>query len=783
MKSLVAVIVSIISLFIVSVQASAQSGVVEIYPTDNAREVVERHPAGTTFVFKAGVHRMVYIEPRDNDVFQGEPGAVLNGSRILTDFQQEGDLWVVYGQTQQGYVTTNTLYKVCDDEYPRCNRPEELYFDGLPLRHVSSKGQVTAGTWYFDYDNDRIYFADDPNGRLVETSITAHAFRGSGENNVVIRDLTIEKYATPTQQGTIHVRGGGSWLIDNVTVQWNHGAGISTSDGMRVLNSRFNNNGHLGIHGRGDNLLIEGNEIAYNNWAGHRLQWEAGGTKFSRTDGLVVRNNYVHHNQGVGLWTDIDNINVLFEGNLVTHNLRFGIFHEISYAAIIRNNTLEYNNYGRYGGQIYVSNSSDVEVYNNQVVVGDDQGDSIAIFHKERGSGVHGPWLSRNINVYNNTIVFTAGTGWAGAVLHYRTPGNWSNSTNTFDGNTYYVADADYRHWTWDGNRMTWSEFRDRYGQESNGQLIAASLPDLAELTVTGSLTEAPVIPGFAWQHEVDGASPWYHLTLRKDGQILLDQWYSADEVCQGAICTVNPNLELKQSGEYFVKVQAWSENTGYSLAKELRFEVSLPVPGQPNGLYVELDGNGRPNLSWSDDEAASWYQVYIGKPDFSQTLYDGWHQKDGALCNNGDCNLTLNVFPENGQYAVYMRSWGPGGFGEWTGPVNFDLNFPAPETVSGLVVDDNNSSSPRFSWASSEGATWYQVWVGTTGDQPQTFHLQWYDAQTIDCDDGSYCNASTNLDLPAGGEYIWYVRAWGPGGMSTGGEMNGWAEGTLLTP
>jgi len=30
-------------------------------------------------------------------------------------------------------------------------------------------------------------------------------------------------------------------------------------------------------------------------------------------------------------------------------------------------------------------------------------------------------------------------------------------------------------------------------------------------------------------------------------------------------------------------------------------------------------------------------------------------------------------------------------------------------------------------------------------------------------------------------GNYIWYVRAWGPGGFSEGG-IQGWAEGTPFT-
>ena len=110
--------------------------------------------------------------------------------------------------------------------------------------------------------------------------------------------------------------------------------------------------------------LVQGNEIAYNNYLkGVSYGWEAGGTKFVKTRGLIVRSNYVHHNWGTGLWTDIDNINTLVEGNRVIGNANQGIFHEISYAAVIRNNTVQGNGFDRccwlMGAAILVAASPD----------------------------------------------------------------------------------------------------------------------------------------------------------------------------------------------------------------------------------------------------------------------------------------------------------------------------------------------------------------------------------------------------------------------------------------
>ena len=78
---------------------------------------------------------------------------------------------------------------------------------------------------------------------------------------------------------------------------------------------------------------MEGNEIAYNNTAGFTTGWEAGGLKFVLTNGLIVRGNFSHHNDGTGIHCDIDCINTLIENNRVEDNNWRGIFYEISYKA------------------------------------------------------------------------------------------------------------------------------------------------------------------------------------------------------------------------------------------------------------------------------------------------------------------------------------------------------------------------------------------------------------------------------------------------------------------
>ena len=139
-----------------------------------------------------------------------------------------------------------------------------------------------------------------------------------------------------------------------------------------IRNCNVHHNGQLGITAAGSiDLLIETSEIAYNNLAGFKWEWEAGGVKVTNTLNAVFRGNNVHHNTGPGLWADIDAIDTVFEENRVLHNTGPGIFHEISRGAVIRDNTVEGNGFDHsrwlWGAGILVAGSSDVEVYNNVV--------------------------------------------------------------------------------------------------------------------------------------------------------------------------------------------------------------------------------------------------------------------------------------------------------------------------------------------------------------------------------------------------------------------------------
>lgn len=482
---------------------AAQVHQVVVRPGDDVPRLVRSHPAGTTFMFEPGLYRLISrLEVETNDSFIGrDKGVVLNGGRILTNWQRDSNgRYYVTGQSQAGILKAHPDWKPCESGYERCIHPEDLFINRVPSRHVTAYDKLGHGKWFFDYDNDRIYLYDDPNGKVVETSVTDFALIGLA-HNVTIRNITVEMFASPTQIGAIQANGSGDnlstgWVIDNVTAQLNHGIGINLiGHRHRITNSRMNNNALKGFGAggttttQGEGIIVENNEFAYNNWGRAAQGFDCCGLKMVRTDNAIIRGNVAHHNYGKGIWTDIDNRNVLIERNIAYKNVSNGIYHEISWNAIIRDNWAGYNGEmdsdgkGVYHAQIMVVNSSNVEITGNIVVL-DGRGNGIGLQQNTRSeeNGLRfGKPRTNNVWVHHNNILFTktASNGNMGLSATMEQDGAFRPGNNRFDYNVYHVVnDGDmsnkrfiWRSGSYNDVHMDWTGFR-ASGQEINGQLI-----------------------------------------------------------------------------------------------------------------------------------------------------------------------------------------------------------------------------------------------------------------------------------------------------------------------
>lgn len=159
-------------------------------------------------------------------------------------------------------------------------------------------------------------------------------------------------------------------------------AAIRLRDGWEIYGCYGHHNKYSALACDGDDIVIEENELAYNGQYGFRgagtdnrvennnvhhnggigsldVGGDTGGCKIVQSVRFSFITNEVHHNIAVGtqggngLWTDINNIDTLYDGNNVHDNDGAGIFHEVSLGGEIKNNTLTNNGQDNSGGGIH----------------------------------------------------------------------------------------------------------------------------------------------------------------------------------------------------------------------------------------------------------------------------------------------------------------------------------------------------------------------------------------------------------------------------------------------
>lgn len=291
---------------------------------------------------------------------------------------------------------------------------------------------------------------------------TSAAFDSSA-SGVSIIGIEIRNYDTGEWRGAISGLGG-DWLVEGCDIHDNATTGVYLEKGDPVVRGNYIHHNHkLGMSLRyTDGGLVENNEVSYNNWK-DEFNWgvEAGASKFWETTDLVVRGNWSHHNHGPGFWTDNSNIGTLYEDNLIEDNYANGIFHEISYDAVIRNNVIRRNGFDHdvwlWGGGIMIASSQNVEVYGNLL---EDNYNGISMTQQNRGSGTYGTFLLRNNTVHDNTVIDSGLSGAAqdiGSDAIYNSGIRYSNNT--------YVGDVG---WWWYNRSRSWSSWQS-YGNDTGG--------------------------------------------------------------------------------------------------------------------------------------------------------------------------------------------------------------------------------------------------------------------------------------------------------------------------
>jgi hypothetical protein len=217
-------------------------------------------------------------------------------------------------------------------------------------------------------------FVGAPGAILDGQRANYYAFVG-GAPEVTISYLTVQNFGTRggnMNEGVVNHDSAAGWTIDHSTIKDNAGAGVMLGSDDTLSYDCLANNQQYGFSAYSlagpANVVLSHNEIAGNdtyNWEAHQSGCGCtGGGKFWDVNGAVVTDNWIHDNHSVGLWADTNNRGFDIEGNYIDRNYDWGLIYEISYNALIKDNTFVRNglgagpkNTGFPTGAIYLSES------------------------------------------------------------------------------------------------------------------------------------------------------------------------------------------------------------------------------------------------------------------------------------------------------------------------------------------------------------------------------------------------------------------------------------------
>jgi hypothetical protein len=212
---------------------------------------------------------------------------------------------------------------------------------------VSAAVKVQSGDRFIGVSDDATFVATDS---------APFVFDASGSNGARITGIDI------------------SGATGNEACRPKCGRGIWPGDNTTVSHVSLHDNANQGIGGAGPGLLIEDSEI-YRNGSEAFVGCCGGGVKSGTS--YTIRDSFVHHNIGNGIWCDVTCPRFVVENNVVRDNSRNGIRYEHGIhvsaevaskgSALIVGNLVTGSNTSRNtpGGGIEVNSASNVIIDNN----------------------------------------------------------------------------------------------------------------------------------------------------------------------------------------------------------------------------------------------------------------------------------------------------------------------------------------------------------------------------------------------------------------------------------
>ncbi len=326
--------------------------------TDPKRTIAAAVAKGTpgfsdsTIVLRAGnYHEDITLYTRQQNItIEAYPGEAvwMDGSTPVVDWSQSSPgVWVHSGWTAKfdstpGYDTKSAQsYSWVNPDAPMAAHPDQVFMDGKQMTQVGSLDEVVDGTFYVDYDTDKLYVGSDPTDHMMRASDLKEALTTYGPGTV-LRGFGIRRYATPVSAlGTLDIGSDNSHLA-NLVVSDNASQGIrlrgANITAYRVTSER---NGLNGIQANiSDNLRILNALVQDNNDQHFNFAPVAAGIKVTSSQRVIIANSNVDDNYGNGIWFDTSCYRVSVLHDTISNNAHGGVYFELSSVGTVAGSTI-----------------------------------------------------------------------------------------------------------------------------------------------------------------------------------------------------------------------------------------------------------------------------------------------------------------------------------------------------------------------------------------------------------------------------------------------------------
>ncbi len=334
---------------------------------------------------------------------------VFNGAQALPNgWVSEGSLryhsYSVQPVTDGSGISFSSGQNLTGDKVGK--HPDQAWIGSTQLRQVTAKSAVSAGKFWVDAGNSRIYLsgADVAKGNVeVSDRDVFVSISGAGST---LEGLQITRFSNSANDyGVVRVNPGahGTTMrnveITDAAFQAVQYAGSSPIKGATMTNVTIARANWMGVSSTlVDDLTMKAVKITdLNQFGEFTSSPQSGALKTSRNRAVKVLDSVITNNNSHGLWFDQSNVDVDVAGNTITGNSGSSVFFEIS------DDLLMINNYVRSTGgsrALKIAGSSGVKLLNNTIVGG---ADPIGVYVDNRSKpGCADPSKPLCANSYNS---------------------------------------------------------------------------------------------------------------------------------------------------------------------------------------------------------------------------------------------------------------------------------------------------------------------------------------------------------------------------------------------